>query len=300
MPPAAPDDAPVASAPGGSGGGGDNPPSKKRPRTVESFTRRKRAAIACRFCRLRKAKCDTARPVCGFCRHHKAKCVYDDEEKDVAAVSAAPASRFMEELGENILRSLGDIKHMLSQTRHLDGADSDPGHGVSAASPPSSPKVMDGGPSLGSAYSDRDAQSSPRLLHPATRCEAMLQWPVFKGVIDEKHAAIQYLHFEAASRSGPSPADRDKAVTLAGIDENAFVFLCRKFIAYIYPRNPIVDKEALLSYAKDAAANGLQWNAPSCLVVRCNPLTLHLQGGFTELTLYTAPCLCPRTLHRTV
>ncbi|KAL7967408.1 hypothetical protein HDV63DRAFT_133564 [Trichoderma sp. SZMC 28014] len=161
------------------------------------------------------------------------------------------------------LRGLGDIKHMLSQTRHHD-CDSGPGYRASAVSPPSSPKVADGGPSLGSAYSDRDAWASPWLLHPATRCEAMLQWP-------EKHAAIQYLHFEAASRS-PSPADQDKATTLAGIDENLCFPVSEIHCPHI-PSQSDCGQGGTIVVRKRCSRNGLQWNAPSCLVVRCKPLT---------------------------
>ncbi|KAH7120421.1 hypothetical protein B0J13DRAFT_629290 [Dactylonectria estremocensis] len=123
-----------------------------------------------------------------------------------------------------------------------------------------------------------------RSLSAATKYEAILQWPVFKGVIEDSDVEIQSFLFQAdASRSsnggGCYHADdsrhgkSERPAASHGIDENAFVQLCRNFLTHICPRNPVLEKGALMSYAKDAAANGLQWNAPSCLVSFHHPNT---------------------------
>ncbi len=128
-----------------------------------------------------------------------------------------------------------------------------------------SPWVADDSCSPAASSSLRQPQQDPRSTCAAARCEAILRWPVFKGLIDERDADIQSFLFEVDGADDSS--DSTPTRPMPGIDEDAFVPLCRKFLMHVYPRNPILDKEALVSYAKDAAANGLKWNAKSCLVV---------------------------------
>lgn len=263
--------------------------SKKRKLTTESFTRRKRAATACQFCRLRKTKCDTERPACGYCVYHRAKCIYDDQnEHDPPAVDNMP--EYMVQLGETILLSLGEVKQLLSQPRDEPLPHRQPQQPEQQPQQPCCRDFLTNTPHV--ADNRRSSSSSNPLAHPRqpvsskwiyafTRCETMLRWPVFKGLIDEKDAEIESFLFEVGGDSenfpapGGSPSSSRSLLDVpapiarpaGAIDENAFVPLCRKFLVHVYPRNPILDKSALISYAKSAAANGLQWNASSCLVL---------------------------------
>ncbi|RYP48057.1 hypothetical protein DL768_005979 [Monosporascus sp. mg162] len=255
------------------------PSSKRRRLTTASFTRRKRAATACQFCRLRKTKCDTARPTCGFCRYHQAKCVYDDdgEEENLSSGVNGSLSNYVIELGEQVLSSLGEVKQMLRQPQQHEHSQQQQASTsiacsfthASAARPTIWARATDENCPPPASVLLPQPQSPPCSPYMATRCESILRWPVFKRTIKEEDAEIQSFLFESdAGASLPDYAlPRASGTSLPGIEENAFVPLCRKFLIHVYPRNPILEKEHLMSYAKDAAANGLKWDASSCLVL---------------------------------
>ena len=62
-------------------GGND---SRKRPRNENSRAAvvypRKRSIAACRLCRIKKVKCNNARPSCDSCLTSRAECVYADSQ----------------------------------------------------------------------------------------------------------------------------------------------------------------------------------------------------------------------------
>ncbi len=76
-------------------------------------------AAACQFCRLRKTKCDAARPTCGYCSYHQARCVYDDQQDNEVSQAPDDTANFGVELGAQILSSLGEIKQLLTQPRQV-------------------------------------------------------------------------------------------------------------------------------------------------------------------------------------
>ncbi|KAH8896671.1 hypothetical protein GQ53DRAFT_803544 [Thozetella sp. PMI_491] len=286
----------VAVAPTGTAGSSR---AGKRKLTTESFTRRKRVVTACQFCRLRKTKCDAVRPTCGYCLYHHAKCVYDDPDADDPP-PPEDMSKYVVELSEQILRGLGEVKQMLSQPQtglrgSASGLQFQPqGSGGPVSSPSAqqmgsspaysaySPHVTSEGGLPTAPASFRQPQPNSRSTYAALRCEAILRWPIFKGLVNEGDADIRSFLFEVGGgrddrrplppshlrvQTAIPPASQPPPLASTGIDENAFVPLCRKFLTHVYPRNPILDKDTLILYAKDAAANGLQWTAPSCLVL---------------------------------
>jgi hypothetical protein len=98
---------------------------------------------------------------------------------------------------------------------------------------------------------------------------------VFEGVIPESERRIESFVLIADSAKSGSPRigvtqarGPSAASALPGIQEELLIPLCRKFLLHIHPRNPILESDQLIAYAKDAAENGLKWNASSCLVVR--------------------------------
>ncbi|RYP91458.1 hypothetical protein DL770_002397 [Monosporascus sp. CRB-9-2] len=294
------------------------PSSKRRRLTTASFTRRKRATTACQFCRLRKTKCDTARPTCGFCRYHQAKCVYDDngDGEDLSSELRGSLSNYVVELGEQVLSSLGEVKQMLRQPQQYEHQQQQ------HASMPIARSFTHASAARPTIWARATHESCPppaSVLLPqpqspacspymATRCESILRWPVFKGTIEEEDAKIQSFLFEsdAAATLSDCALPRASSTSLPGIEENAFVPLCRKFLTHVYPRNPVMEKEHLISYAKDAAANGLKWDASSCLVVRFasnfiypqTPSLIQPQLLACALACYTRPwetqkCIAP-------
>lgn len=259
---------------------------KKRCLASSAFTRRKRAVTACQFCRLRKAKCDAVRPICGFCRHHNANCTYD--RHDVLHDAVADGSESGKtDLSEQILHRLAEIKVLLQdqQVQRTRAA---------AAKSPSltaSTPVLNSAEDFGSIPLPLGSLQSPhpgsQPPYPATRCESILRWPVF-GAFHDTYAEIQSFLFTSScdeSSVCDSPQAHSSSIrnisqysTTRTIDEDAIVLLCRKFLVYVYPRNPILEKEELMTYAKDIAANGLRWNASSCLVVLFYPTSSFRSG----------------------
>lgn len=267
------------------------PPNKKRriTQTATHLTRRKRAATACQFCRLRKTKCDNVHPVCGFCRHHHATCVYGDEGEDgegkEMAVSAAQAQD--EGIASSvILERLDEIKHLLQRTSSLS---KDQPASVEADVP-----QVDTHQTGRTKVYQHDENSEPhgyfmddheqhreeatRTLYSALRCESMLRWPIFEGIVPEDDARIESFILEFGTDmidNGIDQPSNSSTVNGSGIQEDAFVPLCRKFLTHVHPRNPILESNELIAYAKQTTEYGIKWDAPSCLVVRALNLPLY-------------------------
>lgn len=248
------------------------PSPKRRRLTSDSLTRRKRNATACRFCRVRKAKRDNTRPVCGYCSYHKARCIYDDGNEEAIQYDGA---------NQTILERLDEIKQLLQQNNNRSD---DRSHGAEQAGEvwPQTSSIdspaLDKYPTVGPDDSNDVHLGHSRYPFTATRCESLLKWPIFREVVPEKDLQVESFILDTdddfSDEQSPQSSSRStyEAVTTKhlfthGIQEESFVPLCRKFLAYVHPRNPILEADDLLFYAKSAAENGLQWDAASCLVV---------------------------------
>ncbi|KAK1700843.1 hypothetical protein BDP55DRAFT_625113 [Colletotrichum godetiae] len=258
------------------------PPNKKRRLTTSAthLTRRKRAATACQFCRLRKTKCDNVRPVCGFCRHHQATCVYGDQEEDDGD-RVSHAAKFQDEgiTSSVILERLDEIKHLLQRPR-TPLREQRASVVVAAASHAEIPQ-RDGlgihrngnGRELhGYLMDDHDQHrgETSRTLYSALRCESMLRWPIFGGIISEEDSRIESFILEFGTDvtdDGLNHPNDSSMINGSGIQEDAFVPLCRKFLTHVHPRNPILEGNELIAYAKQATEHGIKWDARSCLVL---------------------------------
>ncbi|SPO07570.1 uncharacterized protein DNG_10265 [Cephalotrichum gorgonifer] len=133
----------------------------------------------------------------------------------------------------------------------------------------------------------------PTPNYPSTtKCESILRWPIFKGVIQDSDAQVNSFILEDPDRppnaghsvgeSATSPATvsttgsaGQRTLAGQGISEETFVPLCRKFLDHVHARNPILEAQELLAYAKGAAENGLAWDASSCLVLLACALASH-------------------------
>ncbi|KAK1622115.1 hypothetical protein BDP81DRAFT_455672 [Colletotrichum phormii] len=201
------------------------PSNKKRRLTASAthLTRRKRAATACQFCRLRKTKCDNVRPVCGFCRHHHATCVYGDEEEEEGdRVSHAAKSQDEGIASSVILERLDEIKHLLQRPRSP--LRDQPASVVMTAAPHAE-------------------------IHPTDGKSFILEFGT--DMTDD----------------GLNQPNDPSMINGPGIQEDAFVPLCRKFLTHVHPRNPILEGHELIAYAKQTTEHGIKWDASSCLVL---------------------------------
>lgn len=268
--------------------------SKRRRRMntlSDSFARRKRASTACQFCRLRKTKCDNARPICGYCRDHGALCVYSDAVTEVgatenghrpngSAADAAPPREAEASGNSEILARLDEIKHLLqsSSANIPSQLQADPRHAAS----PFTPTTQEG---MGPDHRvDPPSSHEAQFPHPwaATRCETLLSWPVFDDLVPPELASsaqsfvlgsqslsddIEDAEQHATPASPPRPAYTTKGHLGQGIPDDGFITLCNKFLVHVYPRNPVLKANELVQYARSVSENGLAWDAPSCLVV---------------------------------
>lgn len=251
--------------------GARRPDSTSRRPVSERLSRRKRVVVACQFCRIRKTRCDGVKPVCGFCQRHEARCVWGTTSaNDEHAMESTPTER-------EILSRLDEIKSLLD---------------ANAPSPRQPPTVRPP-----SSSEERSCEPPPSTLpgtsaippsHPAIRCESILRWPVFHGLIEPSDAAIESFVFECA----PVSSDTDNGASSAIIQEHSLLPLCRKFLAHVHARNPILEGSELIHYAKHVTENGLAWDGRSCLVVCPIPL-----DGFLLLITALAHCIRTCMLH---
>ncbi|KAH7394300.1 hypothetical protein BKA66DRAFT_297023 [Pyrenochaeta sp. MPI-SDFR-AT-0127] len=231
--------------------------STRRRHTSNKLTQRKRAPIACQFCRLRKTKCDGVKPICGFCQHHDAQCIWGVATEDT---QSSPTE-------QEILRRLEELKELLSGPRDIES-------NVQSSSithrqeRPTSPTTA---ASLNSVW-PLDASASP---FDHTRCESFLNWPIFRTIIDPVDVAVESFVLECGHAfepddpvaNSPSSLRLNRHANGLVIQDDLFVPLCRKFLDHVHPRNPILDESQLIRYAKCVAEHGLEWDGPSCLVL---------------------------------
>lgn len=236
----------------------DSPGTAKRRRmTTSDFTRRKRTAVACQFCRVRKTKCDNVRPQCGYCVRQKAKCVYGDMDAEEAEPepSRPPVSN------EQLMGRLDEIQEMLRRTTLSTDPFSSPSTTAASMGPGSSQAATSP-----QARSTAPFHGNQRAPLPGLRCESILSWPCFAGVIPLGEAGVDSFPLSAKYEETRG-IQGDSSQGGRGIREDAFLPLCRKFLAEVHPRNPVLDGLELMRHARRAAEDGLGWDSSSCLVV---------------------------------
>ncbi|KAH7153462.1 hypothetical protein EDB81DRAFT_791439 [Dactylonectria macrodidyma] len=255
--------------------------SKKRKLAkTADFTRRKRAVTACQFCRLRKTKCDNVRPCCGYCERQKAKCVYGDSDSLEDGGDDGDSGG----MGSRILKQLEEIKQMLEKSQ----SSAIPNHSVAtpvaipAATPQTvsqnatTPRTIGQGPwpdatDLGPQAASAKPPTSGSLSRPhaLARCESLLRWPIFNGIVPEAVAGIESFLMDCDYTG--RQLEVEKAMMHAqpgkGIRDDAFVPLCRNFLTHVHPRHPILDADELMRLAREAEEHGIKWDSGSCLVL---------------------------------
>lgn len=265
--------------------GGEGQANKKRKLAkTADFTRRKRAATACQFCRLRKTKCDNVRPCCGYCERQKAKCIYGESEWLEDTVEDPDQS---EGMGRRILKHLEEIKEMLAtnQSRLPTNPSVNTPTVATAATPrttlqtTTTPRTIGQSPwtdatDNGSQTTSTKAPASNAVSRPhaLARCESLLRWPIFNGIVSEEVARIESFltdsDYKARQQDANAPTRHaSQEQTGKGIRDDAFVPLCRKFLTHVHPRNPVLDADELMRFARDAEEHGVKWDSESCLVV---------------------------------
>ncbi|KAJ5769506.1 hypothetical protein N7520_004065 [Penicillium odoratum] len=217
------------------------------PKKRESRTR---APTACQTCRLRKTRCDNARPTCSYCAMQGVNCIYPE-------TSPLPSQSGYDASNQEILQQLNHISSLLedlkndsssagSSTRSLHSSLlelatqnpsplTDIGLGISN---------LRGGSSNGDY---RACEHDPDLLFAASSAELMLRWPIYDKVVTSAEKNIRSVlldSLDSRSQSGISPAQQ-----------------------LLHRRNPVIDRNIFERYVRELTVHGLSWDGPSCQVL---------------------------------
>jgi hypothetical protein len=107
-----------------------------------------------------------------------------------------------------------------------------------------------------------DSHTSPESLEIPSRCNVscrILRWPIFQDLNYDR--SLDTL-FEGRSDSVQQHNSRSQ-----GIVEDDIPSYVHRFLTYVHTKNPVIDHNVLLQYAREAAENGLRWDGPTCVVV---------------------------------
>ncbi|KAF5687273.1 oleate-activated transcription factor 1 [Fusarium circinatum] len=238
----------------------------KRQRTAAMY-HRKRAVTACQSCRLRKTKCDNVRPVCGFCSRSGAQCVYPGSGPDSDYSSYDPAS----------LTILDRLNHVVSllESRPLAVLVNETGSYDSpheASDIPRRPASITQPLRVAPIHASRDLTTlvpeddvlqvleRPDFPSASNNCESIMRWPIFRDLVPEVNSFVLELNEDV--EAGPSDA---RASGGRGVQEEEFILLSKRFLAYVHVKNPILDVKDYKNKVREAAENGPRWDA--CLSV---------------------------------
>lgn len=254
----------------------DGPRAKKRSRTTTDYTHRKRVPVACQFCRLRKVKCDNARPSCSYCLRQRARCVYGEDD---SPQPPSPAGNNVESEGsdQKILARLDEIKDMIGRLQVTSPVASGT---CSTTSPQTTSNYQGISPGTVQSLPIEASNSQASVDHPrparlntslfmAFRCETILKWPVLHDIVPEKDAQIDsfLLVPEHSDGSHVDGGNRQSTEPTGVLQDGGLMRLCQRFLTLFHPRNPILDGKRLMTFAKIADEDGLRWDSASCLVV---------------------------------
>lgn len=129
-----------------------------------------------------------------------------------------------------------------------------------------------------------DRLDVPTKAASALSCESILRWPALDGVAPKEEIKSFLLQSDGGADffcdrgsprtslvgSGPGDSRPGRRSNLRqGISEEQILPLCKKFLALINLKNPVLDVAEFNRFSRDVVENGPGWDGPSCLVVRC-------------------------------
>ncbi|CAI7673216.1 unnamed protein product [Penicillium pancosmium] len=211
----------------------------KFPRKRESRTR---APTACQTCRLRKTRCDNARPTCSYCAIQGVGCIFPE-------TSPHPTQTNFESSNHEILQRLGHITSLLEDIKQGGGCFSCHNNRGDTA-----------------AIEDRAGDHDPLTLYATNSAEYMLRWPIYNNVITDAEKNIRSFLLDSLENQYEPPIPPPRTLGV-GSFLDYIRHLCRRYIRLVHRRNPIVDVERLERYAREVTIQGLGWDGPSCQVL---------------------------------
>ncbi|KAH6985338.1 hypothetical protein EDB80DRAFT_732121 [Ilyonectria destructans] len=241
------------------------PPAKRRrlerQRADVTYPRR-RAVRACKTCRVKKVKCNNARPICGMCAEFNATCIYDDSTEDCSSYDPASIA-----ILDRLSQVVAELKALKEHTSTVPRSVS-PAELIMI-----SPHVSQQAQAYSNPVGDSETVPDDFTLQPAsTSADAILTWPMLAGPFPATYIADGIFEAEANVETLVDTAFHEVHLAasssgLSGILENDISKLVRRFLELVHPKNPVLDVGTLWSYAQGIAENGLRWNGASCLVL---------------------------------
>ncbi|EED17938.1 C6 finger domain protein, putative [Talaromyces stipitatus ATCC 10500] len=237
-----------------------------------SYTR-KRAALACIFCRSRKRRCDARKPSCSNCLDLDVECHYDDTPSQ--RIDTSGGSR-------EILNRLRNIEAILqSQSERITALSNEPQrtplHVHDAVTPRSqqSVAIVDMHSQTWSSShlnAPSDYSSLPPLTIPVkhkTSSTYLLNLPAVKSLIGEYPTDL-FFRFELRSHLPPQLSlEHSHAASPVNIQREITDELILFFFAYVHPNHPVLDREEFQKHYARFLENGPDHSYESilCMVV---------------------------------
>ncbi|TDZ37523.1 hypothetical protein CTRI78_v011109 [Colletotrichum trifolii] len=129
----------------------------------------------------------------------------------------------------------------------------------------------------------------PDHVAASSNCEAILRWPIFGGMVPDFHSFILEIEddddLECLGQARPTGLGNMGR----GVQEDDFMVLSKKFLAYVHVKNPVLDIPDFKAHVKNAIENGLRWDGPSCLVLIACALACFATPFQSESTLSGTP-----------
>lgn len=243
---------------------------------------RTRAPTACQTCRLRKTRCDNARPTCSYCSVQGVECNYPETSPPTEPVRYSIMQRTKinsdragfdpgNPSNQEVMQRLNHIAGLLEEIKSEGGSTSSSTRSLKEsffelAMQTTSPVADPGINSHGSAsFEDRPMEHDPRLLYIASSGEHMLRWPIFNKVITEAEKHIRSFLLDSLDNRSQNAQQHRQLGIGHYVDE--IPNLCKKYFVLCHRRNPLVDLDNLDRFAKEVTIQGLGWDGPSCQVV---------------------------------
>lgn len=217
---------------------------KRKHSRAEAAYPRKRATQACRTCRLRRTKCDNARPTCTSCATLGAECTYQQMDPSTFDPASLAILKRIDELEVLINAKNTDSGRAPTTTTTIKSLD---------CSSPSVPRL-----NIEPRLLERGTEWKPLFIN----VESVLSWPVFDGLV----SSPRLNPISPLEDDKPSP---DTAAIPVSVDFElrAGDGLLRRFLDHVHIFNPILEEEEVKEYMRMVRFNGIGWDARSCLLL---------------------------------
>ncbi|OJJ44491.1 hypothetical protein ASPZODRAFT_135305 [Penicilliopsis zonata CBS 506.65] len=219
-------------------GTGSGLPKRQPPSASANEYPRKRAAIACELCRLRKTRCDNVRPTCSLCRQAGAVCKY------TTASDATPVT--YEPQPSALLERLNYAISLLERPSNR------------SPSPTANPATT------GELGVPRDAIFA----------ECMLSWSVLQGFGSANSSSLLWsgccvpeVEKKNTGMNTPSTGVPSEAEILPSINPHDFVALVQRYLSLVHVKNPILDIDRLQQTTRRVVEEGCAWDGGTALVL---------------------------------